>query len=151
MADENTYNGTYQLEFEKPLIELEAQIVALEQGKGESAVNIDSELKSLRDNHTAMLKKSLRQAVALAGGAGRRGIPARPQAVGLHPPHSSRTSQELHGDRRFGDDPAIITGFGRIGSAQVPRRRPQQGQRHEGEDRLPLRLRPSGGLPQGDG
>jgi acetyl-CoA carboxylase carboxyl transferase subunit alpha len=26
---------------------------------------------------------------------------------------------ELHGDRRYGDDPAIVTGFGRIGSRKV--------------------------------
>lgn len=113
MADENTYNGTYQLEFEKPLIELEAKIVALEQGKGESAVNIDSELKSLRDNHTAMLKKTYAklspwQVVQVSR------HPGRPQASD-YLRYMVKDFAELHGDRRFGDDPAIITGFGRIG------------------------------------
>lgn len=40
--------------------------------------------------------------------------PNRPQTRDyLH--HMARDFAELHGDRRFGDDPAIVTGFGRLG------------------------------------
>jgi acetyl-CoA carboxylase carboxyl transferase subunit alpha len=140
MADDNTYNGTYQLEFEKPLIELEAQIVALEQGKGESAVNIDSELKSLRDNHTAMLKKTYArlspwQVVQVSR------HPGRPQASD-YIRHIVKDFAELHGDRRFGDDPAIITGFGRIAQYKCLVVAHNKGKGHQGEDRLPTSAAP---------
>ena len=56
---------------------------------------------------------------------------------------------EIHGDRRFADDHAIMTGFARVQGTAGPARRPREGRRHEGEDLPQLRLRAAGGLPQG--
>ena len=56
---------------------------------------------------------------------------------------------ELHGDRRFADDGAIVCGFARYHGAPVHGLRPPEGPRHEAEGAAQLRLRAAGGLPQG--
>ena len=56
---------------------------------------------------------------------------------------------ELHGDRRFADDKAIVTGFGFFHDEPVVDRRTPEGPRHEAEDLPQLRLREARGLPQG--
>ena len=130
----------YTLEFEKPLAELEQQIAALEaeiaaaprtpaeaaedaQGEDRPAASAPgkgkspgpaAELASLKKQHEAQLKKIYTnltpwETVRIAR------HPRRPQFrdyIGL----ICKDFCELHGDRRFGDDPAIVTGFGRIGS-----------------------------------
>ncbi len=113
MANGNGYNGTYQLEFEKPLLELEAQLVEMEKQGDDAHVDLDSELKTVRASHTAMLKKTYAklspwQVVQVSR------HPGRPQASD-YIRMIVKDFAELHGDRRYGDDPAIITGFGRIG------------------------------------
>ncbi len=113
MANASTYNGTYQLEFERPLLELEAQILELEKRQGDRGVNIGSELRSLRANHTNLLKKTYAKLSAWQVVQVSR-HPGRPQASD-YIRYVVKDFAELHGDRRFGDDPAIITGFGRIG------------------------------------
>ena len=56
---------------------------------------------------------------------------------------------ELHGDRRFADDHAIVAGMADYKGDAGARRRPPEGQRHQAEDLPQLRLRAAGGLPQG--
>ena len=56
---------------------------------------------------------------------------------------------ELHGDRRFADDGAIVCGFARYHGAPVLVCRPPEGPRHEAEGAAQLRLRAAGGLSQG--
>ena len=56
---------------------------------------------------------------------------------------------ELHGDRRFADDHAIVTGTARLQGRADPGRRPPEGQRHQAEDLPQLRLRAARGLSQG--
>jgi len=116
----------YQLEFEKPLAELDQQIEAAElrltaeaAGGEESAgvKGLQGEIAELRSKHTAMLNKiyanlSPWDTVRVAR------HPLRPQTreyIGL----MFRDFTELHGDRRYGDDPAIVTGFARIGPLKV--------------------------------
>ncbi|UCD74822.1 MAG: acetyl-CoA carboxylase carboxyltransferase subunit alpha [Phycisphaerales bacterium] len=109
-------NGyTYTLPFEEPVTELEKQIAALEQRDEDD--RLDDELKSLRENRDSMLTKLYRNL-----------SPWDTVRVARHPdrPQTSdyirmmcRDFRELHGDRHFGDDPAVITGFGRIGSHKV--------------------------------
>ncbi|HYE03726.1 MAG TPA: acetyl-CoA carboxylase carboxyltransferase subunit alpha [Phycisphaerales bacterium] len=121
----------YQLDFEKPLAELERRMEALEQrlrgdglaapggapGEGESAGAAGgdpaAELAGLRREHAARLgelyaRLSPWETVRVAR------HPRRPQTrdyiAGL-----CREFAELHGDRRYGDDAAMVTGFGRIG------------------------------------
>ena len=56
---------------------------------------------------------------------------------------------ELHGDRRFADDHAIVCGFAEYRGEPVAIVGHQKGTRHQAEDLPQLRLRAAGGLPQG--
>jgi len=116
----NSYQGTYELEFERPLLQLERQIAELElssatpgpAGTGQ-AVDFAVDIRKLRQSHTAMLKKIYEhlgawQTVQVAR------HPGRPQPVDYIRAFV-KDYCELHGDRAFGDDRAILTGMGRIG------------------------------------
>ncbi len=106
----------YDLEFERPLAALERQIVDLEAHAVGTGLDMASDLKQLRQSHTAMLRKlyaglSPWHTVKVAR------HPNRPQTID-YIRAIVKDFCELHGDRRYGDDPAIITGFGRIGSTK---------------------------------
>jgi len=113
MTTLSAYAGTYELEFERPLVALEKQIGELETQAGDAGSDIAGEIKKLRQSHTALLKK-------LYAGLGAWNTvqvarhPGRPQATD-YLRVIAKDFCELHGDRRFADDPAIIAGFGRIG------------------------------------
>lgn len=124
----------YQLDFEKPVLELEQRIDAAETRlKQEQAVaertakaaggaspdidplleQIKSEIADLKSQH----KRKVDEVYAAIG-------PWQTVRVARHPDRPQtrdyigmicRDFVELHGDRRFGEDPAIVTGFGRIG------------------------------------
>ncbi len=105
---------SYALEFEKPLVELDAQINEIEATAPDPESDAARELATLRKSHQAMLKK-------IYAGL----TPWETVRVARHPrrPQSRdyiamicKDFCELHGDRRYGDDPAIVTGFGRIGA-----------------------------------
>lgn len=113
MPAETTYKGTYELEFERPLLALERQIAELESHAGGQGMDIAPELRKLRQNHTGMLKKLYAQLNAWSTVKVAR-HPGRPQPVDYIRAFV-KDFCELHGDRAYGDDPAIITGFGRIG------------------------------------
>ncbi len=112
-AATNDYTGTYELDFERPLLQLEKQITELETHASEVGVDFDAEIRTLREKHASMLKKTYENltpwnVVRIAR------HPGRPQAIDYHRAFIKEYC-ELHGDRRFGDDKAITTGFGRIG------------------------------------
>jgi acetyl-CoA carboxylase carboxyl transferase subunit alpha len=109
----NAYTGTYELEFERPLIQLERQIAQLEAHTPEDGVDIAGEVRTLRQSHTIMLKKIYDKLGAWNTVKVAR-HPGRPQPVD-YIRIIAKDFCEMHGDRQFGDDPAIITGFGRIG------------------------------------
>ncbi len=116
----------YQLDFEKPLIELEQQIEALDArvkattpagGDPAAASPLQHELDELHAQHAAQLnalysRLSPWETVRVAR------HPLRPQTRD-YIPLIFRDFTELHGDRRYGDDPAIVTGFARIGPLKV--------------------------------
>ena len=56
---------------------------------------------------------------------------------------------ELHGDRRFGDDKAIVAGIARLGEMPVTVIGMEKGGGHQGEGVPELRFPPPGRLPQG--
>ena len=56
---------------------------------------------------------------------------------------------ELHGDRRFGDDPALVCGFAFYKDRPGRRDRPPEGPRHQAEDLPQLRHAQARGLSQG--
>ena len=104
----------YTMEFEQPLVEIESEISTLESRAQTDGQDYANEIAGLRESHDALLKK-IYQGLT----------PVDTVRVARHPnrPQSSdyirmiaKDFVELHGDRRFGEDPAIITGFGRIGS-----------------------------------
>jgi len=121
MTTLNSYDGTFELAFERPLLKLEREIEQLEShhthgggGIGSGQVDLGSEIRKLRQSHTAMLKKIYGklgpwETVQVAR------HPGRPQPID-HIRAFVKDLCQLHGDRHFGDDPAILTGFGRIGS-----------------------------------
>jgi len=113
MSNGNTYNGTFQLEFEKPLVELERQIEQLERSEHSQNGALTTEVQALRQNHVALMKKTYAKLSAWQTVQVAR-HPARPIATD-YIKAMVKEFVELHGDRRFGDDAAIITGFGRIG------------------------------------
>lgn len=109
MAKRNGY--TFSLSFEQPVLELEQQIERLQ--KADNAPQYEEEVSKLRESRDSMLAK-------IYGDLS----PWDTVRVARHPdrPQTSdyielicRDFRELHGDRLFGDDPAIITGLGRIG------------------------------------
>lgn len=103
------------LPFETPVSEIDKQILTI--NEQEDAVSYQAELeelRSIRDNLLEKLYENLTpwQTVQVARHQN------RPQTVD-YIRMICRDFRELHGDRYFGDDPAIITGFARIGSHKV--------------------------------
>jgi acetyl-CoA carboxylase carboxyl transferase subunit alpha len=115
VARSGGYSGTYVLGFEQPVIELEKQIAALE--AAEDAERSEEKLAALREDRDRLLGNLYRDLSAWDTVRVAR-HPARPQTSD-YIELMCRDFGELHGDRRFGDDPAIITGFARIGSQKV--------------------------------
>tara|TARA_A100001037_G_C15064633_1_gene596407 strand:- start:399 stop:1349 length:951 start_codon:yes stop_codon:yes gene_type:complete len=105
----------YYLEFEKPLKEIDLKILELE-----SDINLDkssdelSSLKSQRDQLLQDIYSNLTrwQKVQLAR------HPQRPLSAD-YIKNMSPDFFELHGDRYFGDDPAIVCGLGSIEEHKV--------------------------------
>ncbi|MEC7980597.1 MAG: acetyl-CoA carboxylase carboxyltransferase subunit alpha [Candidatus Neomarinimicrobiota bacterium] len=105
----------YYLEFEKPLKEIDLKILELE-----SDINLDKssdELSSLKSQRDQLLKDIYSnltrwQKVQLAR------HPQRPLSTD-YIKNMSPDFFELHGDRYFGDDPAIVCGLGSIEEHKV--------------------------------
>lgn len=120
--------SAFDLDFERPLLALERQIAELEashpgptdDGEGDGAdggVDLAAEVRDLRQSHEAMLRKIYE-----------RLSPWNTVRVARHPDRPKSADYlrafvkdfcELHGDRRFADDAAILAGFGRIGPHKV--------------------------------
>jgi len=109
------YSGTFVLDFEQPIVELERQIEAL---RGQpNAERLSPEVRTLESARDALITKTYDgltpwQRVRVAR------HPARPQTLD-YIDMICREWVELHGDRHYGDDPAIVTGFARIGTMKV--------------------------------
>jgi len=101
------------LDFEQPIAELEAKIEELQLiGEENDKLNITDELRRLRDKSTKLTEKIYSDLT-----------PWQVVQVARHPkrPYSLdyiramvTDFEELHGDRHFADDPAIVGGMGRI-------------------------------------
>jgi len=100
------------LDFEKPIAEIEAQIEALRLAQDESAVGLSAEIAQL-----------IRQSDAATKAVYARLSPWQISQVSRHPqrPYSRdyitrlfTDFQELHGDRTYADDAAIIGGLARF-------------------------------------
>jgi len=105
------------LDFEQPIAELEAKIAELQTVSDDNALNIAEEIATLRDKSrklTASIYSDLSpwQVVQIAR------HPLRPYASD-YLPRLFTEFDELHGDRQFGDDPAIIGGVARLDGRPV--------------------------------
>jgi acetyl-CoA carboxylase carboxyl transferase subunit alpha len=104
----------FVLEFEKPLVELERQISEMRQYAATENVDLRGEIKKLEEKARRLSEQiysSLTrwQRVQLAR------HPQRPYTLD-YIERMMADFVELHGDRAFGDDPAIICGVGRLGA-----------------------------------
>jgi acetyl-CoA carboxylase carboxyl transferase subunit alpha len=115
MAQAEGYTGTSTLPFEQPVVELERQIAAIETRA--DAESYADELTALRRSRDSLLAKMYRTLSAWDTVRVAR-HPNRPQTAD-YIAMMCRDFRELHGDRRFGDDRAFITGLGRIGPHKV--------------------------------
>lgn len=105
----------FQLDFEQPILEIERQIESMEIRP--EAERWADELAALRATRDSLIDKTYRnltpwQTVKVAR------HPQRPQSLD-YVDLMCRDFSQLHGDRRFGDDPAIVAGFCRIGPFKV--------------------------------
>jgi acetyl-CoA carboxylase carboxyl transferase subunit alpha len=99
-------------ELERPILELEAQIRALEMdpGKAKEIEKLRKKLDKLRGEAFASLTDWQRTQLARH--------PRRPYALDYIERICERF-EEVHGDRHFGDDPAIVCGMGWISGKPV--------------------------------
>jgi len=111
----------YVLEFEKPVTELEKQIEALDAELAatppEAQAAIVRRIDDLRSAHQQTLKAVYSNLTAWETVRVAR-HPKRPQSRD-YIEMICKDFVELAGDRRFGDDPAMVTGFARIGPHKV--------------------------------
>jgi len=105
------------LEFEKPFAKLEEQIRELEEDQRSRNVDHSAEIRSIRRSLVMMIRKTYDaltpwEIVQVAR------HPDRPQTADYIAAFV-KDFRELHGDRLFRDDRAVMCGFGRIGGEKV--------------------------------
>lgn len=107
----------YVLEFEKPIVELEKRIKGMKELSENESVELSGEIERLEEKVSKLRdeifsKLTRWQRVHLAR------HPQRPYTRD-YIERMTDTFFELHGDRAFGDDPAIVGGIARIGGRKV--------------------------------
>ena len=100
------------LDFEQPIAELEVKIEELQLVGSDNDINISAEIETLRDKSTKLTEKiysglSAWDIVKVAR------HPLRPYSMD-YIPRIFTEFDELHGDRHFGDDNAIVGGVARL-------------------------------------
>lgn len=100
------------LDFEQPIAELEAKIDELRFVGDDSAININEEVSRLKAKSETLTRNifSKLSAWQIAQVARHPMRPYTTDYLGLIAPDF----QELHGDRMYADDPAIVGGIGRL-------------------------------------
>ena len=105
------------LDFERPLLRIQREIAELESRPAGAVDRISKDIKEMRARLASMTKRIYAKLT-----------PWETVMVARHPQRPLTTDYinmivhdfcELHGDRTFGDDRAIITGFGRIAGHKV--------------------------------
>lgn len=99
--------------FEYPLVELEKKIDLLYRQASIKAVDLNCEIKELEEQ-AAKLRDSMFAALSPYQITQLSRHPKRPNAKEIIEEICSTSFIELHGDRNFYDDPAIIGGLGKI-------------------------------------
>ncbi len=105
------------LDFEKPIAELEARVAELRETAANGELNIDAEVQKLQERAERLLRETYSKLT-----------PWQKTQVARHPerPHLKdyvaalvEDFVPLSGDRAFGEDEAIVGGFGRLGRRRV--------------------------------
>jgi acetyl-CoA carboxylase carboxyl transferase subunit alpha len=109
--------ATHTLDFERPLLELERQIEELKRVASETAVDVAKEIVPL-ENKLAELRRQIYRSLT----------PMQRVQVARHPKRPYALDYirivfadflELHGDRLYRDDPAIVGGWARLDGGSV--------------------------------
>lgn len=103
------------LEFEKPIADLELKIAEMRElsktiDLGEQIIELESKVEELRSDIYRNLTRWQRVQVARH--------PDRPYSLDYFQ-NTFRDFIEVHGDRAYGDDPAIVAGFATLGKRSV--------------------------------
>ncbi len=107
----------YILDFEKPIVELERRIREMRDYSESESVEISEEIGRMEEK----ARKMRRDIYAKLTRWQRLQIARHPQRPYTRDyiERIATSFTELHGDRAFGDDPAIVAGLGRIDSRKV--------------------------------
>jgi len=105
------------LDFEQPIAELEAKIDELRFVGDDSEVNITEEITRLKARSQELTQSIFSNLTAWQISRVAR-HPQRPYTLD-YLPQIVTEFEELHGDRRFGDDPAVVCGVGRFEAQPV--------------------------------
>jgi acetyl-CoA carboxylase carboxyl transferase subunit alpha len=105
------------LDFEKPIAELQAKIEELRYVSNDNEINISEEIAKL-ETKSRSLTESIFSALNAWQIAQLARHPQRPYTLD-YVARLFTEFEELHGDRAFADDPAIIAGIGRFGGRPV--------------------------------
>ena len=105
------------LEFEKPLVRIEQEIAELEADQAASHRDRSDEIRKLREALQSVTRRTYEKLTAWETVQ----VARHPRRPGLQDYLEGCVKDfcELHGDRCFGDDKAIVTGFGRIGGIKA--------------------------------
>ncbi len=135
IADNNTaISGAEHLEFEEKVADLDSQINELRRLSSIKGIDYSAEIRQLQREQVAELKRIYSNLTAW-----------QTVQVARHPNRPILTDYlnlmvkdfcELHGDRCFGDDRAIITGLGADWQRESPGCRSKQRQKHKGKNCL---------------
>lgn len=115
--DSASVRGPNSLEFERPLARIEHQIRELEVSQSRTSRDYSGQIRRMRTELLSSLRKTYRKLTAW-----------ETVLVARHPQRPLVTDYiealvkdfcELHGDRAFRDDKAMVTGFGRIAGHKV--------------------------------
>nr|AQQ74532.1 hypothetical protein [uncultured bacterium] len=116
MANHKFAKGSY-LEFEQPIAELEAKIEELRYMGNDQEINIGDEVARL-EAKAKTLTESIFSSLTAWQIAQLARHPQRPYALD-YIERIFTDFEELHGDRRYADDPAIVGGIGRLDDRPV--------------------------------
>jgi acetyl-CoA carboxylase carboxyl transferase subunit alpha len=105
------------LEFEKPIAELQEKIAELQRVSSAGELNLDDEISTLRAKNVELTKGIFSKLGAWQITQIAR-HPLRPYTID-YVDRIVTEFQELHGDRMYADDPAIVAGLGWIDGRRV--------------------------------
>ncbi len=107
----------FTLDFERPVSELENQIRILKEASNTPNIDISHEIEALQAKVNRMLEEIYTKLTPWERTQLSR-HPSRPHAID-YIEKIIPDFHELHGDRRFSDDPSMVTGFGHIDGKKV--------------------------------